>query len=390
MSNVTSRSCGWFALLPAFALAACGQSQGPASTGPEDESSSTVATSAANPSTGESTTVSTTHQSSTGATGSSTTTPDTGASGSSGEATSAGGGGTSVGNETSDDDAGVSSFDTSGAGNAETTATSSGTSSTITSSSAQESTAPTECTRELLDALLDQYFVALSEGDPSALPLANNVKFTENANEGEIGATEFWQNAGEVKHSQRALDTTQCSVAAQAVVPEGAMDLPIGIRIKVEAGEMAEIETIVVRPGDYTASFAVDSDPSKIIEMAEEIGWDDEVEEADRATRDELTAWIEKYFRAFPNGVCDTTTECIRLENGGGNFACGSSCGGGSGGFEPRVIIVDEVRGITAGFTIFDFQTDGHLDMHMAKMSGGQVHAVHAILRDTDGLSGWE
>jgi hypothetical protein len=34
--------------------------------------------------------------------------------------------------------------------------------------------------------------------------------------------------------------------------------------------------------------------------------------------------------------------------------------------------------------------TTGHLDMHMMKMSGGEVHAVQAILRDTDGQSGWE
>lgn len=252
-----------------------------------------------------------------------------------------------------------------------------------------------ECTRELLDGLLDDYFVALAAGDPASLPLAANVKFTENAEESPVGMTDFWMNAGDVKHSQRALDTGACSVAAQAVVPEGGMDLPIAIRIKVEAGEMTEIETIVVRPGDYTASYAVDSDPDAIIAIADEIGWHDEVPEGERATREELAAWIDKYFRAFPSGVCDVTGACRRLENGGGNFSCstGASCAGdpGAGGtFVPRVIIVDEVRGIGAGFTIFDFQANGHLDMHMMKMSGGEVHAVQAILRDTGGESGWD
>ncbi len=196
---------------------------------------------------------------------------------------------------------------------------------------------------------------------------------------------------GRNAHSQRALDTTQCSVAAQAVIPEGTTaDLPVGIRIKVEAGELTEIETIVVREGDYTASFAVASNPQAIIDISADIGWHDEVPEADRATREELTSWVEKYFRSFPNGVCDVTDDCKRLENGGGNFNCGESCSGGTGGFEPRLVIVDEVRGITAGFTIFDFQTVGHLDMHMAKMYAGEVHAVHAFLRDTGGESGWE
>ena len=75
-------------------------------------------------------------------------------------------------------------------------------------------------------------------------------------------------------------------------------------------------------------------------------------------------------------------------------FSCAASCSANTpttgGVLVPRLIIADEVRGIAAGFTIFDFQTTGHLDMHMMKMSGGEVHAVHAILRDTNGESGWD
>jgi hypothetical protein len=252
-----------------------------------------------------------------------------------------------------------------------------------------------ECTRDALDKLVDDYFTALAAGDPSTLPLAPNVKFTENAEVTQIGSTDFWKNAGEAKHTQRALDTMACSVAVQAVVPEGNTDLPIGLRIEVEGGLMTEIETIVVRQGDYTASYAVASNPAAIISKAAEIGWHDEVPEGQRASREELAGWIDKYFRAFPNGVCNVSPSCRRLENGGGDFSCGTgaSCSANlptQSAMIPRVIIVDEVRGITAGFTIFDFMADGHLDMHMAKMSGGQVHAVHALLRDTDGKSGWE
>jgi hypothetical protein len=38
-----------------------------------------------------------------------------------------------------------------------------------------------ECTRALLDGSMDAYLAALSAGDPSGLPLAADVKFTENA-----------------------------------------------------------------------------------------------------------------------------------------------------------------------------------------------------------------
>lgn len=283
-----------------------------------------------------------------------------------------------------------------GAGGAPLGGGSAGGSSGASGSSGAGGAPARECTRALLDGLLDDYLAALAAGDPSSLPLAPNLRFTENAQAAPLGMTNFWQNAGEAKYSQRALDTEACSVAAQAVIPEGGVDLPVGIRIAVEDGELTEIETIVVRPGDYTASFAVASNPGAIIQAADAIGWHDEVPAAQRASRQQLTSWIDKYFRAFPAGVCNVTPACRRLENGGGNFSCGSgaSCSAStptSGGqFVPRVIIVDELRGIAAGFTTFDYQTTGHLDMHMIKMSGGQVHAVQAILRNTDGESGWD
>ncbi len=255
-----------------------------------------------------------------------------------------------------------------------------------------------ECTRSLLDDTLDDYFSALSAGDPSTLPLAPDVKFTENAQETTIGSTDFWMNAGEAKYSQRALDTVECTAAAQAVIPEGTTDLPIGIRIKMDGTNITEVETIVVRQGDYTADFAVDNDPDAIIAIASDIGWHDVVPEDERATREELLAWVDKYFRMFPSGVCNVTSECKRLENGGGNYDCsglGATCSSGDPGpddavFEPRLLLADVERGIAVGFTIFDYMTTGHLDMHMIKMAGGEVHAVQAILRDTGGESGWE
>lgn len=250
-----------------------------------------------------------------------------------------------------------------------------------------------ECTRDLLSARLDEYLAALAAGDPSTLPLATGLKFTENAQAAELGMTEFWMNAGEVKHSQSALDTEECMVAAHAVIPEGETDLPVAIRIKLEAGEMSEIETLVVRPGDYTASFAVPSNPQAIIDIADDVGWHDVVPEGERNSREELISWIDKYFRFFPQGVCDVTGDCTRLENGGGNFGCnvGAMCtpgepGPGDANLDPRLILADTERGIVVGLTILE----GHLDMHMAKMRGGNVYAVQAILGDTEGQSGWD
>jgi hypothetical protein len=390
-----------FALAAALGLGACGEGGStPAASVEPGSSSDGTSTTGSHSSTGGPTGTNSNNVS-TGPSGSSSgfssTSSASGGSGTSGTSTSSGGG--SGGSGSSGASGSSSSGEVSSTGDVTSGSedTTSGDTSGASSSSDETSGTPSECTRELLDSLMDEYLEALASGDPAGLPLAANVKFTENAEEVEIGTTAFWMNAGDAKHSQRALDVEQCSVAAQAVIPEGTTDLPIGIRIKVEAGQMTEIETIVVRQGDYTASFAVDNDPQAIIDIAQQVNWHDEVPPADRASREDLAAWVDKYFRAFPSGVCDVTTACRRLENGGGNFSCGdgASCNqadpGQGGVLIPRLIIVDEVRGIAAGFTIFEaFGSSGHLDMHMVKMYGGQVHAVHAMLRNTDGASGWD
>jgi hypothetical protein len=245
-----------------------------------------------------------------------------------------------------------------------------------------------ECTRDLLRTTLDAYFEALAAGDPSSLPLADNVKFTENGEEMQIGSGGLWATAGTVVYSQSALDTENCMSASDAVVPDGNTDIPVALRLRLEGGQITEIETIAVRQGDYSVA----SNTNAMVMMGDVIGWEDPVAEGDRATRDELTSWMNKYYRLFPQGVCNVTSDCTRLENGGGSFSCsaGAGCsaqdpGPGDNALTPRLILADEVTGIGVGFTMFQSYTD----MHMFKMYGGQVYAVHAILASASG-SGWD
>ena len=101
---------------------------------------------------------------------------------------------------------------------------------------------------------------------------------------------------------------------------------------------------------------------------------------------------MDKYFRMFPRGVCNTTTDCKRIENGGGNFSCsaGASCASGSPSgspaMTPRIVFADVETGLGVGFTMFQ-NTD--TDMHMFKMYGGKVYGVSAIL-GAAGSSGWD
>jgi hypothetical protein len=249
------------------------------------------------------------------------------------------------------------------------------------------------CTRELLKATVENYFKALAAHDPAMLPLADNVKFTENGKALELGEAGLWTTAGALKHVHSALDTETCQAASQAVVPDGTMDIPVALRLKLQNQKLTEIETIAVRPGDYTAlGSPFPSNTSALAASAMSVKWEEPVPAAQRNTRAEITGWIDKYFRMFPRGVCNIASGCKRIENGGGNFNCslGASCAAGQPGpsdnaMEARALMADVETGVGVGFTMFM----GNTDMHMYKMYGGQIYEVSAILGRADS-SGWD
>ena len=249
-------------------------------------------------------------------------------------------------------------------------------------------TGNTTCTRALLSSTTDAYFAALAAHDSSTLPLADNVKFTENGEVVPIGEQGLWLTAGALVYKHTALDTQTCSAMSQAVVPDGTMDIPFALRLKLVGQEITEVETIAVRPGDYSLGA---SNTGALAASGNTVNWDDTVPAVDRNTREEIIAWLDKYFRMFPAGVCNTTSACRRIENGGGNFMClaGASCspnapGPGDDELVPRLILADVETGLGVGFTMFQ----GNTDMHMFKMFGDQVHGVSAVLGQA-GNAGW-
>jgi len=239
-----------------------------------------------------------------------------------------------------------------------------------------------------LSSTTDAYFTALAAHNPSTLPLAGNAKFTENGEVVAIGAGGLWQTAGALVYKHTALDTMECQAMSQAVVPDGTTNIPFALRLKLVNQQITEVETIAVRAGDYSLGA---SNTTALAASGNTVNWDDPVPAADRNTREEITAWMNKYFRMFPAGVCNTTSACRRIENGGGNFMCsaGGSCSANQPGpmddeLVPRLILADVETGLGIGFTMFQ----GNTDMHIFKMLGDQVHGVSAVL-GAAGNAGW-
>ena len=86
---------------------------------------------------------------------------------------------------------------------------------------------PSDCSREALRGLIDRYFAALAAHDPSGLPLAPNVRSTENGVEVAVGKG-LWPTAGKALMRRVLVDTRQCGVHASAVLEEPFTSAAVG------------------------------------------------------------------------------------------------------------------------------------------------------------------
>jgi hypothetical protein len=143
--------------------------------------------------------------------------------------------------------------------------------------------AQSPCTRDGLKGIIGQYFNALEARNPSGLPLAATVKFTENGVEMPVGEG-FWKTAGKVLLKRDLLDTYKCGTHSNVVIEEkytapkttapaakaspfaglsakppadGAIrPILYGVRLKIENQQIAEIETFVARETEFAFNAA--------------------------------------------------------------------------------------------------------------------------------------
>src|SRR5271155_1251536 len=104
-----------------------------------------------------------------------------------------------------------------------------------------------DCDRACLNSFVDRYLAALVARDPSLVPLARDVKFTENGQLLRIGDG-FWGTAsGPPTYKLYAADPQGGQVMFMGVLPENGAPVIFCVRLKVELRKITEIETVVSR-----------------------------------------------------------------------------------------------------------------------------------------------
>lgn len=177
------------------------------------------------------------------------------------------------------------------------------------------------CDRACLVTVADQYLNALAARNAKSLPLAPNVRYTENGQVLEV-TDGLWGTANAVgKYRQVFADSRGDELGLFATMRENGMHILIATRLKLQQGRITEIENIVNRPTSATA-------PS--FERMEREGskpwWDEPIPAGERLTREALITTAGKYFIGLEKndgkGEYPFTDNCYRFENG--NLATGN------------------------------------------------------------------
>ena len=283
-------------------------------------------------------------------------------------------------------------------------------------------TSKADCSREALRGIVDGYFAALAAHDPSGLPLAPNVRSTENGVEVAVGKG-LWQTAGKALMRRVLVDTRQCGAHASAVLEEpfssaavgpanafsGKKPLPaegtvrpilFGVRLRVEGGRISEIESIVARERE----FAFDAEG---VLATKDQDWESLLSPEERSSRLAMVAAADDYFGMFaaaPEVRTPFASPCDRWENGMFATAGGTALPGEDGkaapmrahdcspkglvisNHGPRRFLVDVEAGVVVAFVHFA----GSLpDFHVFKMRNGKVERINAVVGPRSVSMGW-
>jgi hypothetical protein len=170
--------------------------------------------------------------------------------------------------------------------------------------------APGGCDRACLTGMANRYVDALVAHDPSRLPLAPEVKFTENLVPLKLGREGLWLTAnGRRDYNIYAADPARGDVVWIGIVKENDTPEMAAVRLKVAGGKITEVETVVGRVGLSAAATVAGPRPDFArVEPA-----------ATRRSREQLIAIASSNWDAMENGdgtLAPYAADCERYDNG--------------------------------------------------------------------------
>ncbi len=253
------------------------------------------------------------------------------------------------------------------------------------------------CDRACLEGLVEQYLDAAIAHDPSLLPLAENVKFTENGVQLPLPDAHWKIMTGKGKYRLFVTDPDAGQVACLATIreegrTEEGVHSQFALRLRVKNRQITEIETLVVRPdtpmgppGAAAPRFPNGADLYEKMGVPHEV-YLKTIPPEERMSRADLIKTANMYFSGLEKndglGEYPFTDDCERVEGGmqttnvpvregqtrpdpktasmySSNWGCKEQFESGLIHFvwrirDRRFVAVDQERGIVFAFGFFD------------------------------------
>jgi hypothetical protein len=168
------------------------------------------------------------------------------------------------------------------------------------------------CDRACLESLADRYVAAVAAHDPSRLPLAAGVKFTENGQRLPAGDG-LWNTATAAGgYALHIADVERGQSVLMGTIREADVPTIFVLRLGVVQRKIAEIETLVIRNREAAESLDKIGAPRQ--------AWLESVPETRRHSRADLVRIANMYFSGIEHndgkGDYPLAPDCARLENG--------------------------------------------------------------------------
>jgi hypothetical protein len=239
-------------------------------------------------------------------------------------------------------------------------------------------------TREELIGYVDKYLAALAARDASRLPAIASLRYTENGQDVALG-NGLWTTATPPRAKGNYFTDAQTGqVGFFGVAHEGEKPLILGLRLKIDAGRIGEVESVISRPGGNVFN------PDSV--SARRPAYEEVLAPSGRRSRAELIAITHSYFNGIEHrdgSMILVHEECARIENGvitakrpadaaalGGNaemarraqMGVAAQISAGIHGYitrvrDRRVLTVDEERGMTFGVYMFDHDGGDYIEL---------------------------
>jgi hypothetical protein len=244
------------------------------------------------------------------------------------------------------------------------------------------------CTRAALQTAIDSYIAAQEAGDPSKMLLASQVKYIENMKEikKEDG---LWNTPLPVAFHRSFFDLDNCKTFTEVIVTEGDNPHVIGTRLKVENGEISEIDSLYTGEGDWLFN----ADNYLKYSTAEDWRVLNPDERVDRQT---LIDAGNAYFDHFSDRTVEIPfgIPCARLEGGmyttrdfdDPNASCDIGFPIDKLPMVDRSYVVDEDMGTVNMFLRFG-NPPGAPDSHTFRLVNGKLRYVHTLTLNVPGVS---